>query len=439
MTKRTPGTGMFRSLRVRNYRLFATGSLVSNTGTWMQRVAQDWLVLELSNNSGVALGLVTALQFGPILIFGMYGGALADRYDKRTLLFATQTAMGLLALILGVLDVSNAVQLWHVYALASALGIATALDTPIRQAFVSELVGPDNLVNAVGLNSTTFNAARLIGPAAAGLMIAAVGTGFVFLVNAASFGFTLVALGMMRASELTRAARLARGKGQLRDALGYVRARPDLLLPMLLVFVVGTFGLNFQITTALMAKSVFGLGATAFGLLGSCIALGSLAGALISTRRTSRPRLRVLITAAMAFGALEVITGLMPTYATFAIMLVPTGAAALIFIIAANSTVQLGTDASMRGRVMALYLLFFMGGTPVGAPLVGWLAENFGARSSIVIGGLVCLIAAAAFGAVLARRTGVRLHAHVSPHPHLTLDAPEQLPVREPVNARTAG
>nr|MBA2555410.1 MFS transporter [Geodermatophilaceae bacterium] len=352
---------MFSSLRVRNYRLFATGSLVSNTGTWMQRVAQDWLVLELSDNSGVALGLVTALQFGPILFFGMYGGMLADRYDKRTLLFATQAAMGLLALGLGLLDVVNVVELWHVYVLATGLGIATALDTPIRQAFVSELVGPGRLANAVGLNSSTFNAARLVGPGVAGLLIAAFSTGPVFLLNAASFAFTLLALARMRPEELFTSARLARGKGQLREALHYVRARPDLLLPMVLVFIVGTFGLNFQLTTALMAREVFKLDASAFGLLGSCVAVGSLTGALLSTRRRTRPRLRLLIGAALGFGVLEMIAGVMPTFASFAILLVPTGAAALTFIIAANSSVQLGTDATMRGRVMALYLLFFMG------------------------------------------------------------------------------
>ncbi|MGI8694576.1 MAG: MFS transporter, partial [Geodermatophilaceae bacterium] len=404
---------MFSSLRVRNYRLFATGSLVSNTGTWMQRVAQDWLVLELSDNSGVALGLVTALQFGPILFFGMYGGMLADRYDKRTLLFATQAAMGLLALGLGLLDVVNVVELWHVYVLATGLGIATALDTPIRQAFVSELVGPGRLANAVGLNSSTFNAARLVGPGVAGLLIAAFSTGPVFLLNAASFAFTLLALARMRPEELFTSARLARGKGQLREALHYVRARPDLLLPMVLVFIVGTFGLNFQLTTALMAREVFKLDASAFGLLGSCVAVGSLTGALLSTRRRTRPRLRLLIGTALGFGVLEMIAGVMPTFASFAILLVPTGAAALTFIIAANSSVQLGTDATMRGRVMALYLLFFMGGTPIGALIVGWMAENYGARSGIVIGGLCCVIAAAAIGARLALQSGLRVEAHV--------------------------
>lgn len=419
---------MFASLRIRNYRLFATGSLVSNTGTWMQRVAQDWLVLELSDNSGVALGLVTALQFGPILVFGMYGGMLADRYDKRTLLFATQAAMGLLALVLGVLDLVNIVALWHVYVLATGLGIATALDTPIRQAFVSELVGPERLTNAVGLNSATFNAARLVGPGVAGLLIAAYSTAPVFLLNAGSFAFTLFALARMRPEELRTSARLARGKGQLREALHYVRVRPDLLLPMLLVFIVGTFGLNFQLTTALMARAVFKLDASAFGLLGSCVALGSLTGALLSTRRRERPRLRLLIGAALAFGVLEMIAGVMPTFASFAILLVPTGAAALTFIIAANSSVQLGTDATMRGRVMALYLLFFMGGTPIGAPIVGVLAENFGARSGIVVGGLCCVIAALAIGARLAVQSGLRVEAHVTRRPHLQLRTPAMRP-----------
>lgn len=415
---------MFSSLRVRNYRLFAMGSLVSNTGTWMQRIAQDWLVLELSNNSGVALGLVTALQFGPILIFGMYGGMLADRYDKRKLLFATQASMGLLALVLGVLDLVDIVALWHVYVLATGLGIATALDTPIRQAFVSELVGPDRLANAVGLNSSTFNAARLVGPAVAGLLIAAFSTAPVFLLNAGSFVVTLFALSRMRSAELYKTERVARGKGQLREALHYVRDRPDLMLPMLLVFIVGTFGLNFQLTTALMAREVFELDASAFGLLGSCVAVGSLTGALLSARRRERPRLRMLIVAALVFGVLEMIAGVMPTFASFAILLVPTGAAALTFIIAANSSIQLGTDATMRGRVMALYLLFFMGGAPIGAPIVGWLSENFGARSGIVAGGLCCVIAALAIGARLAVQTGLRVEAHVSPRPHLELRVP---------------
>ncbi len=419
---------MFSSLHVRNYRLYAAGNVVSNTGTWMQRVAQDWLVLELSGGSGVALGLVTALQFGPILLFALYGGMLADRYDKRLLLLITQASLGLLALTLGILDGTGVVVLWHVYVLAGALGIASALDIPIRQAFVSELVGPDRLSNAVGLNSSTFNLGRLVGPAVAGLIIAGYGTAPVFLLNAASFAFTLGALLRMRPEELFGSARVARARGQLLEALRYVRARHDLLLAMVLVFIVGTFGLNFQITTALMAREEFGLGASAFGLLGSCVAVGSLTGALLSTRRQARPRLRFLVGAALAFGVVEIIAGLMPTFASFAVLCVPAGAAALIFIIAANSAVQLGTDAAVRGRVMALYLLFFMGGTPIGAPIIGWLAEVLGPRSGLIIGGTVCVLAAAAIGLWLAVRSGVRLQGQLHGRPHLTLDL---APLRE--------
>jgi len=422
---------MFSSLAVRNYRLFVSGSLVSNTGTWMQRIAQDWLVLGLSGDSGVALGIVTALQFGPILIFGMYGGILADRYDKRTILICTQVAMGLLALTLGLLDASGNAALWHVYLLAGGLGVATAIDTPVRQAFVSELVGPERLPNAVGLNSASFNVARLVGPALAGLLIAAYGTAPVFLINAASFGFTLWALTALRSDELFPSARVARGKGQLRAGLTYVRGRPDLMLTMVLVCVVGTFGMNFQLTTALMAKEVFGLGAGAFGLLGSCVALGSLTGALVSTRRRERPRLRMLVIAALCFGLIEIVVGLMPTFTTFAILLVPTGAAALIFITAANSSVQLGSDPTMRGRVMALYFLFFMGGTPIGAPIVGWLAEEYGARWGIVAGGLASVTVAVAVGLFLAARSGMRLEAGLRGGLHLNIVEPLREPVRQ--------
>ncbi|HEY9473779.1 MAG TPA: MFS transporter [Mycobacteriales bacterium] len=400
---------MFRSLRVRNYRLFASGQIVSLTGTWMQRVAQDWLVLNLSHNSGTALGVVTALQFAPTLLLGLWGGVLADRYDKRRLLLVTQSTMGLLALVLGLLDATGVVTLWHVFALAALLGTSNALDVPVRQAFVVEMVGRDELTNAVSLNSATFNSARIIGPAVAGLMINWVGTGPVFFVNAASVAAVLVGLVMMRPAELYRAPVVPRARGQLREGLHYVRSRADLVVPMVLVFIVGTFGLNFQITLALMTKQVFGLGAGAYGLLSTSLAVGSLTGALMSTRRKHRPRLRMLILAATAFGLLETLAGLMPTYASLALMLVPAGAAALTFTIAANSTVQMGAEPTMRGRVMALYLLCFLGGTPVGAPLIGTLAEHFGARASLIAGGGVSAVAALLVGLLLARRRGVQV------------------------------
>jgi MFS family permease len=268
--------------------------MISLSGTWGQRVAQDWLVLELSGNSGVALGITTGLQFLPVLLFGLYGGVLADRYDKRRLLIGAQAAMGVLALALALLDLSGAVQLWQVYGLAFGLGVASALDTPVRQAFVVEMVGPDDLPNAVSLNSATFNSARIVGPAAAGIAIAAVGTGWVFAANALSYVAVLAGLRAIRTYELFPSTRVERAKGQLREGLSYVRSRPDLLVPMVLVFMVGTFGLNFQITLALVVKEVFGRSAGSYGLLSAFLAVGSLLGALLSARRTGPPRQRTL-------------------------------------------------------------------------------------------------------------------------------------------------
>ena len=323
--------GTFRSLRVRNYRLFAGGQVVSLSGTWAQRVAQDWLVLDLSGNSGVALGITTGLQFLPVLLFGLYGGVLADRYDKRRLLLGAQAAMGVLALLLAVLDLSGAVALWHVYALAFALGLASVVDTPVRQAFISEVVGPEDLSNAVSLNSATFNSARIVGPALGGLLIAAAGTGWVFLANAVSYAAVLAGLSLMRSAELHPGTRVARAEGQTREGLAYVRSRPDLLAPIALVGVLGMFGLNFQITLALVAKETFGRGAGSYALLTSCLAVGSLLGALVSARRTGIPRQRRLFVAAVAFGLLEVGVGLAPTYEVMDVLLVPTGFAVLTF------------------------------------------------------------------------------------------------------------
>jgi MFS family permease len=408
---------MFRALRVRNFRVFVSANLVSQVGTWMQRIGQDWLVLQLSGDSGVALGITTALQFGPTLLFSFYGGVLADRYDKRRLLMITQAVMGVLALGLGLLVAADAIALWHVYLLAAALGVISSLDTPARQSFVAEMVGPEHLANAVSLNSTAFNAARLIGPAIAGALIAVSGgnTAPAFLVNAASFATTIVALLVMRPGELRRSPPVARHGGQLRETLAYTRRHPDLILAMLLAFTLGTFGFNSQITIALMAREVFGLGAGAFGLLSTAYAVGSLSGALLSTRRSTRPLQRFLVVSAVVFGVLLVISGLMSNYYAFAAMLIPTGAAALVFSVACNSFVQLGVEPQMRGRVLALYFMCFMGGTPVGAPLIGWISERLGAPWGLVGGGLVCVVVASAAGAVLARGRRVRLELHVVP------------------------
>jgi len=412
----------FRSLRVRNYRLFATGQVVSLSGTWAQRIAQDWLVLQIAPNPGLALGITTGLQFLPMLLFGLYGGVLADRYDKRTLLVWAQAAMGVLALVLGVLDLSGAVQLWHVYALAFLLGLASVVDTPVRQAFVSEIVGPAEMPNAVSLNSATFNLSRIVGPAIAGIAINSVGTGWVFLGNAVSYVAVLAGLLAMRPGELQRTSRVVRGKGQLREGLAYVRSRPDLLVPIALVFMVGTFGLNFQITLALVAKQVYERGAGSFALLTSMLAVGSLLGALQSARRVGPPRTRVLLGSALAFGLLEVVAGLAPSYAVLAVLLVPTGAAVLTFTTTANSLVQLGSSPEVRGRVMALYVLVFLGGTPIGAPVIGAVAQAAGPRSSLLVGGLVCAVSAVVGAVYLTRSRRLVVVPHLArrrPHVHV--------------------
>ncbi len=425
-------SGTFRSLRVRNYRLFASGQAISLTGTWAQRIAQDWLVLNLSGNSGLALGIVTGLQFLPVLVLGMWGGVLADRYDKRRMLVGVQVAMGGLALVLGLLDVTGAVQLWQVYALSFALGIAAALDTPVRQSFIVELVGPDDLPNAVSLNSATFNSARIIGPAIAGLLITSVGTGWVFLGNAVSFVAVVTGLLLMRRSELRPTGRLVKAKGQVREGLAYVRSSPDLLVPILLVAVIGTFGLNFQITMALVAKQVFGQGAGSFGLLSSMLAVGSLLGALASARRTGPPRLRRLLLSALAFGLLEMGVGLAPSFLVMAVLLVPTGVAVLTFSTTANLLCQLGSPAHLRGRVMALYVLVFLGGTPLGAPLIGAVAQVLGPRSGLLLGGAASALAAVVGAVYVLRTRELTLQPHVlRRHPHVH--------VRVPASGRAAG
>ena len=404
---------MFRALKVRNYRLWVTGALVSNIGTWMQRVAQDWLVLTvLTSNSGTAAGIVTGLQFLPIVFLGPYAGLLGDRVNKRRLLLVTQACMGFCALLLGILVVTGAVQLWHVYALAFLLGVASAFDAPSRQAFVSEVVEKDDVPNAVALNSASFNLARLAGPGVAGIVIALVGTGPAFLINAASFGAVIFSLWRMRADELMPSMHVPRAKGQIREGLVYIRQRPDLLMIMVLVFVVGTFGMNFQITNALMATTVFHVGPGEYGLLGSVMAVGTLAAALLAARRKTM-RMLYIVGGALAFGVTVAVAAFMPTFGLYALALVPVGLAALTFMNACNTTVQLSTDASMRGRVLAVYMVVLQGGTPIGAPLVGWIATEFGARWSLGLGALVAIIAALLALVAMNRRNHVRLRDQV--------------------------
>lgn len=395
----------FRSLSHRDYRLFATGAFVSNIGTWMQRVAQDWLVLEVTGGSAAALGITTGLQFLPILLFSAYAGAIADRVPKRTLLMATQVGMAVPAAVLGLLAVTGVVETWHVYLLAFLFGTAWAVDAPGRQAIVSELVTAEDVPNAVGLNSASFNAGRIIGPAVAGLTIAAFGsgvygTGVVILLNAASYLAVLVALGRIGRRPLPDSVTLGGPRGRVRDGLAYLRGRPDLLLVLAVMAFTGTFGLNFQMTSALMATEVFGKGAEEYGLLGTTMALGSITGALASARRGTSS-VRLVVGAAVVFGAVEVVFGLMPSYASFAIMTPLIGITAMTTITAANTYVQLTVPDHLRGRVMALYLTVFMGGTPVGAPVIGWLAEVLGARWSLIGGGVGTVAGALVSVAVL--------------------------------------
>jgi MFS family permease len=404
----------FRSLSIHNYRLWASGAIVSNTGTWMQRVAQDWLVLTvLTDNSGTAVGITTGLQFAPTLLLAPAAGALADRVDRRKILVATQTALGVLALALGVLVITGVAQLWHVYLLALLLGTVSAVDAPARQAFVSELVPTEDLPNAVGLNSASFHAGRLIGPGIAGLLIHWFGTGPVFVINAVSFAAVVTSLTRMRIGELRPAPKRSRGGHAIREGIAYVRHRKDILLTMVIVGMVGTFGLNFQVTTALMARLVFHKGAGEYGLLGSIMAIGSLAGALLAARR-EHPRLRLVIGATIAFGVFATIAALMPTYELFALALIPVGLSSLTLMTAANASVQLSTEPAMRGRVMALYMAVFMGGTPIGSPIIGWIGEHVGARWTIVLGGVVALVTAAAVVLWLVVHEHVRIRVHPS-------------------------
>ncbi len=402
--------GVLRSLTGYNYRVWAGGALVSNVGTWMQRTAQDWLVLtQLTDNNATAVGVVMALQFGPQLLLLPVTGFAADRFDRRRLLLATQAAMGTLALGLGVLTVTGWVQLWHVYGFAFLLGCVSAFDSPARQTFVSELVDETNLSNAVALNSTSFNAARMIGPAVAGVLIAGVGTGWAFLINALSYVAVIQSLRVLRIDELHRGVRAGRTPGSLADGFRYVWRRRDIKLVLLMLFLIGTFGLNFPIFISTMSVTVFHVGASAYGLLTSLMAVGSVAGALLAARR-ERPYIGLLLAAALMFGIGLALAAVMPSYWFFGAVLVAIGISAQTFTTSANSLVQLSTDAGVRGRVMAIYFAIILGCTPIGAPIVGWVADRFGPRWALGVGALSGFAAAAVALHYLARYRNLRVH-----------------------------
>lgn len=402
---------MFRSLGNPNYRLWAGGAIVSNVGTWMQRTAQDWIVLTaLTHNNATAVGVVMALQFGPQLLLLPLTGYAADHFDRRKILIATQAAMCLLATGLGLLTLTGLVQLWHVFVFAFFLGCAAAFDAPARQTFVAELVGEDHLSNAVALNSTSFNAARMVGPAVAGLLIGVVGAGWVFLINALSYVAVLISLTLLRKDQLHRSKRPTRSAGGFVEGFRYVWGRPDLKLMMIMLFLIGTFGLNFPIFISTMTVSVFHVGASHFGLLSSTLAVGSVAGALMAAKR-ARPRITLLLLGALLFGVGSGLCALMPTYPLFGLTLVLVGLSAQTFTTSTNSLVQLSTDPGMRGRVVAIQMAIVLGCTPFGAPVVGYVADRFGPRWALV------MAAASGFAATL---VGVW---HLARHRNLRFDS----------------
>ncbi len=400
---------MFRSLRSYNYRLWAGGALVSNVGTWMQRIGQDWLVLTaLTHHNATAVGTVMALQFGPPLVLLPLTGFAADHFDRRKLLLVTQGAAGLLALGLGLIILGGGVQLWQVYAFALALGCVTAFDAPARQAFVSDLVSDADLANAVALNSTSFNAARMIGPAVAGVLIAAVGEGWLFVIDAVSYAAVMLALWRLRVHELHLEDRAAHTRGSLLAGFGYVWKRPDLVAVLVMLFLLGTFGFNFAIFISTMSVTVFHGGASQYGLLTSAMAAGTMCGALAAARH-EHPDMVLMGVSVAGFGLTMALAALMPSVALFAIVLFFVGLAALTFMTASNSMMQLTTERAMRGRVLALRIAVVMGGTPVGAPLVGWVVDHFGARWALGVGALAGLVAAVVAAVYLVRYRHLRL------------------------------
>jgi len=390
----------FGSLQVRNYRLYFIGQVVSVSGSWMQRVAQSWLVLHLTG-SGVALGVVSALQFLPMLVFGAWGGALADRVDKRRVLMLTQAVMGFLALALGVVTLTGSVRLWMVYLLALLLGMVTAMDNPARQSFVMEMVGRAQVTNAVSLNSAVFTGARVVGPALAGILISLVGTGWCFVLNAVSFGAVVLALVAMDPARLQRSTAAPARRGLVVEGLRFVWSRPDIRLPLAILAVVGTLALNWTVILPLLAQNTFRGGAGTYGLLFAMLGLGSLAGALFTASRRE-PSGGLLLGALAAFGVLMAAAAVAPTLQLEVLALVPTGMAALVFQTTSNSLIQLRSEPALRGRVMALYSVLFIGTTPIGAPIVGWVAQQAGPRAALLLGA-AAILATAAAAAWLAR------------------------------------
>ncbi|MGA1836269.1 MFS transporter [Herbiconiux sp. 11R-BC] len=402
------------SLTVRNYRIFALANFVAMTALWMQRIAQDWLVLQLSG-SVTAVGITSALQFAPMLVFGLVGGVIVDRYPTRILLMLTQTAAVLTSTVLAVLVLTGTVQVWHIYVIATVLGFVTVIDNPARQVFTNELVGPRHLRNAISLNSSLFQLGGLVGPALSGALLVAVGAGWSFGINAIACALVVFALSRLRVSELHPAPIVARAKGQLAEGLRYARSKPAILWTIVLLAFLAVFSQNLPVLLAAFANDVFDVGAGGYGLFNALVAVGALTAALLSTRRRS-VRLRTVVLATIVYTALQMTAGFMPTEMLFGAVLVLAGFGWLLFITAANSLVQMSTNTAVRGRVMALYVLVLLGGQSVGGPLMGWVVEHFGAHVGMVLSGAVPLVAALVIGLVIARSAGLRVRVSLRRH-----------------------
>jgi MFS family permease len=404
------GHDTFRSLRNPNYRLYFIGQTISVSGTWMQGLAQALLILSLTHNSGTALGLVTALQFLPMLIFGAWGGVLADRVDKRKLLYGTQVSAGLLALALGIIVSAGAAAVWNVYVMSVLLGFVNVVDNPARQTFVLEMVGRDQLPNAVSLNSVVMNSSRVVGPALGGILVGTVGLASCFYINAASYIGVIVALSMMNPSLLHRLPTVERAKGQLREGLRYAWSERTVRIPLLMMAVIGTLAFNFQVVIPLIAIKTFDAGAGGTALFLSSMGAGAVIGGLSVASRRGVSHRR-LITLALLMGIMILIASIAPTLATEAVAMFAMGASAFAFIAVANTTIQLTAAPEMRGRVMALYAIAFLGSTPIGGPIVGWISQNYGPRTGFAVGGVAAIIATAFAGWALLRAREQQEHS----------------------------
>ena len=386
--------GTLRSFKHRNFKILFSANFLSNIGTWAQGVAQAWLILELTD-SGTYLGIVTSLQFAPILFFSISGGKIADKFNKRKVLMLTNLTAGISALSVATLVLTENIKIWHVMFFAFMLGMGNAIDAPVRQSFNVEVVGKQDLPNAVGLNSTNFNIGRLIGPGLSGLLIAAYGTGVSFLLNGISYLVVIIALINIRESELFIEEKKS-SSTKVREAMAYVAARPDILAVMITVFFATSFGLNFNIFNTMMATQVFDKGAAEYGALGSILAVGSLSGAIISARLEKKRGPRFVMIGSMIFSAVLILSAFAPTYLVYSILLPIIGCVALLTFIGANTMVQLRTDSQIRGRVMGIYLTVFLGGTPIVSPFIGIMTQEVGTRPTVAICGLISLLAAIA-------------------------------------------